>query len=130
MRPTILLVEDAKEILENVTEILHMYGYDVTPVMDGLEVVNTACGAKPDLILCDILLPGMNGMDVLKDIRSREEFDSVPFIFLTSHSENSDELMAKQLGADDYIIKPFDGELLIQKVSHHLGMRMQLQHRD
>jgi len=129
MRSIILVVEDVKEILENITEILRLYGYDVIPMTNGQGVLETAANVKPDLVLCDILLPGLNGIDILKAFQSKDEFETTPFILLTSQSEYANQVIATQLGADDYIVKPFDGELLIQKITFHLESKMRVVHK-
>src|SRR4051794_7464259 len=103
----ILVIEDEPHLRANLTTILQMENFSVAAAKNGIEGVALAQSEKPDLILCDIMMDGMDGFAVLKTIRENKQLSSVPFIFLTSKSERTDLRAGMQLGADDYLTKPF-----------------------
>ena len=114
----ILVIEDNQEVRENLEEILELYGYDVTSAEDGKVGVDKAIEMLPDLILCDVMMPRLDGFGVLNILSKRRETASIPFIFLTAKAEKSDFRRGMNLGADDYIAKPFyKDELLSVLVS-------------
>jgi CRP/FNR family cyclic AMP-dependent transcriptional regulator len=109
----LLLIEDNFEIRENTKEILELAGYKVSAAENGKVGVELAIKEKPDLIICDIMMPVLDGYGVLHLLNRNEELKSVPFIFLTAKAERSDFRKGMEMGADDYITKPFsDIELL------------------
>ncbi len=110
---TILLIEDNKDILENLTEYLELEGYRVLFANSGKEGLELARKFIPDLIICDVLMPEMDGHEVLRLILDTAKTHEIPFIFSTSNSEKVDRTKALELGADDYIIKPFELEALL-----------------
>ncbi len=110
---TILLIEDNKDILENLTEYLELEGYKVLFASNGKEGLELAIKFIPDLIICDVLMPEMDGHEVLRLILDTAKTHEIPFIFSTSNSEKVDRTKALELGADDYIIKPFELETLL-----------------
>ncbi len=111
---TILLIEDNKPILENLTEYLEMEGYKILTADNGKKGVELAREYIPDLIICDTKMPVMDGYEVLHLILDLAKTYEIPFIFSTSNSENVDRTKALELGADDYIIKPFELETLLK----------------
>jgi DNA-binding response OmpR family regulator len=113
---TILLIEDNNEILENFTEILEIEGYKVLAASNGKKGVELARQFIPDIIICDVLMPLMDGHEVLHLLMETSATFQIPFIFSTSMSEQVDRKEALSLGADDYIIKPFDTEVLLKTV--------------
>jgi DNA-binding response OmpR family regulator len=113
---TILLIEDNSEILENFTEYLELEGYKVLGASNGKKGVELARVFVPDLIICDVLMPVMDGHEVLHLLLETSTTYQIPFIFSTSMSEQVDRKEALRLGADDYIIKPFDVEVLLKMV--------------
>ena len=113
MKLHILLIEDNDELRDNTAEILELANYKVTTAANGKVGVEKALKSKPDLIICDIMMPVLDGYGVLHLINKNPELESVPFIFLTAKSERSDFRKGMEMGADDYITKPFtDIELL------------------
>ncbi len=110
----ILLIEDTPEILENFTEYLEMQGYEVHAADNGKGGVSLAIEISPDLIICDALMADMDGFEVLKLIRSSDKTTEIPFVFSTSLSEKIDKTEALSLGADDYLVKPFDLSKLLE----------------
>jgi DNA-binding response OmpR family regulator len=111
---TILVIEDNKDILENLTEYLEMEGYQILAANNGKRGVELAREFIPDLIICDVLMREMDGYGVLHLLLDTSETYEIPFIFSTSMSEKVDRTEALRLGADDYIVKPFDMELLLK----------------
>src|SRR5690242_7943732 len=105
----ILLIEDNNEIRENMAEILDLAGYEVFTAPNGKDGIKTAIQEIPDLILCDIMMPVLDGYGVLHMLQKHEALENVPFIFLTAKSERLEIRKGMELGADDYITKPFDG---------------------
>ena len=120
MSKKILLIEDNPEMRENTTEILELAGYQVFPAVNGKEGVEIANKEKPDLIVCDIMMPLLDGYGVLHLLSKNEETAGIPFIFLTAKSERSDFRKGMDMGADDYITKPFDEIELLNAVERRL----------
>lgn len=107
-RKKILLIEDDIELGENVKEILEDEDYNIELEVDGKSGTNRAFDWRPDLIICDIALPNMDGFEVLEQIRKEEKTKKLPFIFLTAKVKREDIRKGMMLGADDYIFKPFE----------------------
>lgn len=116
----ILLIEDNAEIRENMAEILDLAGYAVSTAPDGKEGVAMALKDRPDLILCDIMMPVLDGYGVLHMVQKNEDLQAVPFIFLTARSERGEIRKGMEMGADDYITKPFDGTELLHAIEIRL----------
>lgn len=113
MSDSILVIDDNKDIRENTAEILHLAGYKTFTAENGKKGVEIALKEKPSLIVCDIMMPELDGYGVLHLIRKNPETEYVPFIFLTAKTERADFRKGMDMGADDYIMKPFgDLELL------------------
>lgn len=113
MKHRILLIEDNTEIRENTAEILELSNYIVDTAENGKAGVEKALQQKPDLIICDIMMPVLDGYGVLHLLSKNDQLSGVPFIFLTAKSERTDLRKGMEMGADDYITKPFtDIELL------------------
>ena len=109
----ILLVEDNNEIRENTGEILELAGYEVSMAANGREGYEMALKENPDLVICDIMMPVLDGYGLLHLVSKNEQLKSTPFIFLTAKTERGDFRKGMEMGADDYITKPFtDIELL------------------
>jgi CheY-like chemotaxis protein len=113
---TILLIEDDKDILENIIEYLELEGYKIYFSNNGKRGVELARTLLPDLIICDVLMREMDGYEVLRLLLNSNITYEIPFIFSTSMSEKVDRSEALSLGADDYIIKPFELENLLKTV--------------
>jgi len=116
----ILLIEDNREMRENTAEILELAKYDVHTAENGKEGVKKAKGEKPDLIICDIMMPEVDGYGVLHMLSKDPETASIPFIFLTAKAEKSDYRKGMSMGADDYVTKPFDDLELLSAVETRL----------
>jgi len=111
---TKLLNKNKKDILDNLTEYLEMEGYAVIVATNGKRGVELAIECIPDLIVCDVLMCVMDGHEVLRQLLLTPVTYEIPFIFSTSMSEKFDKTTALRLGADDYIIKPFEPENLLR----------------
>jgi CheY-like chemotaxis protein len=120
MKRCILLIEDNESIRENTAEFLDLCGYEMLVATDGNEGFEMIRVKKPDLILCDILMPNMNGYDFLQAVKKDDGLSSIPVIFFTAYSETVDVQKGLQMGAADYIIKPFDPELLVTLIQKYL----------
>lgn len=116
----ILVIEDNADIRENTAEILALADYHVLTASNGKEGVALAKQEKPDLILCDIMMPELDGYGVLRILGSHPETDQIPFIFLTAKSEKEDFRKGMNLGADDYLTKPFDDLSLLDAIELRL----------
>src|SRR4051812_21185932 len=103
----ILLIEDNDDIRENTAEILELANYKVTTAPDGKRGVESALKNKPDLIICDIMMPELDGYGVLHLLHKNKETRDTPFIFLSAKTERTDIRKGMDIGADDYITKPF-----------------------
>ena len=111
----ILVVDDEEHILELIRYNLDASGYEVIEASDGDDAVKKAINEVPDLILLDLMLPGKDGYDVCRELRSNGKTKAVPIIMLTAKSQDLDKIMGLEYGADDYIIKPFNPmELLLR----------------
>ncbi len=111
---TILVIEDEKDILENLIEYFEIEGYKILVANNGKRGVELAREFIPDLIICDVLMREMDGHEVLHLLLNSANTYQIPFIFSTSMSEKIDREEALKLGADDYIIKPFELEALLK----------------
>jgi two-component system, sensor histidine kinase and response regulator len=116
----ILVIEDEPIVLENVAELIDGYGYDVYTADNGRAGIELARKHLPNLIICDIMMPEVNGYEVLEELQKAQETQVIPFIFLTAKSEKSDRRHGMTLGADDYITKPFESEDLFQAIDTRL----------
>ena len=120
MSKKILLIEDNKDMRENTAEILELSTYKVFTAKNGKEGVEIAQREKPDLIICDIMMPVLDGYGVLHLLSKNQETASIPFIFLTAKAERSDMRKGMEMGADDYLTKPFDDIELMSAIESRL----------
>ncbi len=120
MNKTILLIEDNLEMRENTAEILELAKYKVLTAANGKEGVKIAQTKKPDIIICDIMMPVLDGYGVLHILSNDMATASIPFIFLTAKAEQMDYRKGMGLGADDYLTKPFDDTELLNAIEVRL----------
>ncbi len=119
----ILVIEDQREVRENICEILELTGYEVCAAEDGKRGCEKAVEWQPDLILCDVMMPELDGFGVLKILRKRTDTQTIPLIFLTAKVEIEDLRKGMGLGADDYLMKPFDDTDLLEAIDLRLKKR-------
>ncbi len=112
----ILIVEDEKDILHLVKHYLEKEGYRVSTAATGAEGLKLAKSDHPDLLVLDLMLPGMDGLEVCKRLRADQPTAILPIIMLTAKAEESDTVIGLELGADDYVTKPFSPKALVARV--------------
>jgi len=117
---TILIIDDHTEIRENTAEILALGGYRTLTAENGKKGVELALAEKPDLIVCDIMMPELDGYGVLHLLRKNPETEDIPLIFLTAKAERTDLRRGMEMGADDYITKPFEEIELMNAIESRL----------
>ncbi len=112
----ILILEDDRDIAELVRYNLERDGFQVIAQADGLEGFTQFRKSPPDLLILDLMLPGLSGLDICKRIRRDPSFDRLPILMLTARSEEADKVLGLEIGADDYMIKPFSVRELVARV--------------
>jgi two-component system phosphate regulon response regulator PhoB len=115
-QPKILLIEDEKGLVQSLTWYFNREGYETIAVGDGADGLRKAQALLPDLILLDLMLPGMSGLDVCRELRAGEKTKNIPIIIITARSEETDEVIGLSMGADDYVTKPFSNKVLLQRI--------------
>ena len=120
----ILIVEDDKQIRESLSDLLELSGYKVTEACNGKEGFNIIMDKKPDLVLCDVNMPELDGFELLGAINQRLQNQIPPiFLFLTAKVSKDDMRHGLSLGADDYILKPFDPSAVLDIIKMRLNKR-------
>ena len=117
----VLLVEDDSLLLEVMCSILEGEGYAVYPAANGKQALDQFMAIRPDLVVSDIMMPEMNGYELLEALRQKPEGVTVPFLFLSARTERTDVSRARSLGVDDYLFKPFDAPELVNAVQSRLN---------
>jgi DNA-binding response OmpR family regulator len=117
---SVLVIDDNQDIRENTAEILELAGYKTFTAENGKKGVEAAQREKPDVIVCDIMMPELDGYGVLHLLRKNTETQSIPFVFLTAKTERSDFRKGMEMGADDYITKPFEDIELLNAIEIRL----------
>lgn len=118
--PKILVIEDADPLRNDIVEMLSFEGFDVSGAENGLRGVEAAREQLPDLIVCDIMMPELNGYEVLETLQKDDSTRTIPFIFLTAKTDRSDMRYGMGLGADDYLLKPFMATELLDTIQARL----------
>lgn len=116
----ILVIEDEKALRENIAEIIAHYGFRIISTPTGEEGIRMALEFIPDIIICDIMLPGIDGFEVFTRVKQIPQLPATAFIFLTAKSTRSDTRIGMNMGADDYLTKPFTKEELINSIRARL----------
>jgi two-component system, sensor histidine kinase and response regulator len=119
----VLVIEDDQIILENTLELLELEGFTAIGAPDGIVGVELAQARIPDVIICDILMPRLDGYGVLKEVRSNPTTATIPFIFVSATPREEVLAVSAQLGASDYLLKPFRANDLLRVVSKLLDSR-------
>ena len=117
MKPRVLVVDDDPALAEMLTIVLRGEGFDTAVVSDGARALPVVRELRPDLVLLDLMLPGMNGIDVCKAIRAES---GLPIVMLTAKSDTIDVVLGLESGADDYVVKPFKPKELVARVRARL----------
>ncbi len=123
----ILLIEDDREIIETLTDLLTMEEYEVLSAASGKEGIKAAMKHQPDLIICDIMMPEMDGYEVIKTLHHNISTFNIPFLFLTAKTDKSDLRLGMELGADDYITKPYDDNEILSAIEARLKKKKDLE---
>lgn len=123
MRARILVIEDNRPFREQICHFLSCCDFEVLAAADGLEGLRMAKTGFPDVIICDVMMPGLDGFGLLEQLRADPASAFVPFIFVTAHAQGSDMRQGMTLGADDYLTKPFTIDELLTTIETHLARR-------
>lgn len=124
IRPVILVVDDVTENVQVLGDLLSKQ-YEIYFALDGNQALAQARRVKPDLILLDVMMPVMNGYEVCRSLKESEEFREIPVIFISALDQPEHESLGLELGAVDYITKPFNSKLVLIRVHNHLKMKFQ-----
>ena len=117
MKEKILIVEDEKDIVKMLDYNLKKEGFRIFSAHDGEAAIDSANKEQPDLVILDLMLPGIDGLEVCKSLKNSNKTASIPIIMLTAKSQESDKIIGLELGADDYVTKPFNVEILIARIN-------------
>lgn|SRR5690349_17885829 len=117
---TLLVIEDEAPLRANIARILSAEGYEVITAIDGNEGMQRVRENRPDLVICDILMPRLDGFGVLATLRSRPETAAIPFIFLTASADKADLARGLKSGANEYVTKPFKVAELLAAIRRQL----------
>jgi two-component system phosphate regulon response regulator PhoB len=115
-RPRILIIEDERGLTEVLTYNLQREGYDTAVAHDGQEGLRKAQTNPPDLVILDLMLPTMDGLEICRQLRAGKQTARVPILMLTAKSEETDQVVGFSVGADDYVTKPFSVKVLLQRI--------------
>jgi len=121
MAKKILITEDSPTILEILKSVLVEEGYEVIAASDGQQALNLAKTEKPDLMVLDLMLPKIDGYKVCRMLKFDEKYKDIPIIMLTARTNETDERLGKEVGADAYIKKPFQPEVVIDEIKKLLN---------
>ena len=116
MKETILIVEDEKDIIKMLDYNLKKEGYETLSTRNGEDALDLAKKERPDLILLDLMLPGLGGLEICKELKRDERLSVIPIIMLTAKAQETDKIVGLELGADDYVTKPFSPKELIARI--------------
>jgi two-component system phosphate regulon response regulator PhoB len=120
VKSTILVIDDEKDLLELLRGNLQRDGFEVLTASDGKAGLEAARSKLPNLIILDLMMPGLDGLEVCREVRRDERTRSIPIIMLTAKAAEADRVVGLELGADDYVVKPFSPRELVARVKAHL----------
>jgi two-component system, OmpR family, phosphate regulon response regulator PhoB len=115
-KPRILLIEDERDLCDVLSYNLQREGYDTLVAHDGQEGLRKAQMQLPDLVILDLMLPRLDGLEVCRQIRAGKQTRTIPIIMLTAKGEETDQVVGFSVGADDYVVKPFSPKVLLQRI--------------
>ena len=116
MSPRVLVVDDDPQVLRLMRVNLELEGYDVVSAPDGEQALEAVITENPDVVVCDVMMPGIDGLTVLRNLRSNPHTKKIPFVVVSAKAQRSDIKAALEMGADKYITKPFDPQELLDAV--------------
>jgi len=125
---TVLVADDDADIRALVTRKLELAGYQVIAVGDGCAALEAAVACAPDVVLLDVTMPGLDGVEVCRRLRARPDFGAVPILLLTAQAQEADVARGRAMGADDYVVKPFSPRELLRRVQDALDRRSTTAH--
>ncbi len=120
-KPRILIIEDERGLTEVLTYNLQREGYETLVAHDGLEGLRKAQVNPPDVVILDLMLPSMDGLEVCRQLRASKQTARVPILMLTAKGEETDQVVGFSVGADDYVTKPFSVKVLMQRIRRYSG---------
>lgn len=123
---SILIVDDNSDDLTLMAQILRSSGYEIRLAKDSTQALRTATSYPPDLIILDIMMPGMNGLDACSVLKSRRDLRRIPIVFVTALNEKLDKVKAFEMGGVDYIAKPFDPDEVLLRIDLHIATSVHL----
>lgn len=123
----VLVIEDQEDFLKGISDMLHFENFKVYTAVNGIQGLELAKEKCPDVILCDIMMPDMDGFEVLKRLNQKSSYLPIPFIFLTALSERENFRQGMELGADDYLTKPFTRKELLEAISSRIRKYSELE---
>lgn len=123
MSPRVLVVDDDPQVLRLMRVNLELEGYDVVSAPDGEEALEAVVSERPDVVVCDVMMPGVDGLTVLRNLRANPKTSKIPFVVVSAKAQRADVKAALDMGADRYITKPFDPQELLDAVEHLLTNR-------
>ncbi len=115
-QPRILLIEDERGLVQSLMWYFTREGYETHVAHDGTEGLRKAQTLLPDVVLLDVMLPGMSGLEVCRELRSGERTRDIPIVMITARAEETDQVEGFSVGADDYVTKPFSTKVLLQRI--------------
>ncbi len=120
-KPRILLVDDQESVLKLLDAILKVRNYDVMYASNGLDAVEIAMSVKPNLVLLDVMMPGMDGFKVCQTLKANEPTKDIPVVFLTARGDDADREMGERVGASGFVKKPFRSAELLNIIAELIG---------
>ncbi len=120
MTPRVLVVDDDPQVLKLLRLNFEMEGYDVDAATDGSEALAAAARRRPDAVVCDVMMPGMDGLEVVRRIREDPELADIPIVVVSAKAQRSDMREGVKAGADEYVTKPFDPQDVLDAVARLL----------
>ena len=122
----VLVIDDTAEVRQVIVQTVVAFGFSAREAADGKTGVEMALARHPNLIICDVRMPGLDGFQTLSEIRNHPEIANVPFIFLTAAADKTEMRRGMSSGADDYLTKPFTPEELVEAVTSRLARQAEL----
>jgi two-component system, OmpR family, response regulator MprA len=120
-RSPILVIDDDSSIVDLITATLRVSGHESVGASNGLEGLKKLVESDPDLVILDVNMPQLDGMQTCRLIRAKEKYRNIPILMLTARGDITDMMEARKMGADDYLVKPFEKDMLINKVERLLA---------